>query len=312
MALGKILMGCGLLLMLSSQQSFVPAAFGKQEAPRPELSTARPMDMAQGVETSAPSSASSILPLAGGLALGLALVLPQRAMAATGNDDIGTLVDRLFTKEALGAFGIAGLSWNVQDLCRKAVEAAAAGEVCQVSGYLHKRGFLVGGTKLAMEGFQKLAKSARAMQVTLCKSSPFLASMLSRLSRDGGASRLVRSEQRAAAPPALDVTSIEDDARLNAIAGMSGSFSEGRLTPHIGSTSAEGSPEQVRSDDSALADLVGPRRTPRTPARLLVTDHVVRVGDDFKLSRLIGPQQADSDDAALALQACCLGAAQQA
>ena len=112
MALGKILMGCGLLLMLSSQQSFVPAAFGKQEAPRPELSTARPMDMAQGVETSAPSSASSFLPLAGGLALGLALVLPQRAMAATGNDDVGTLVDRLFTKEALGAFGIAGLSWN--------------------------------------------------------------------------------------------------------------------------------------------------------------------------------------------------------
>jgi len=110
--------------------------------------------------------------------------------------------------------------------------------------------------------------------------------------------RLVRSEHRAAAPPALDVTSIEDDARLNAIAGMSASFSEGRMTPHIGSTSAEGSPEQVRSDDSALADLVGPPRS-STPARLLVTDHVVRVGDDFKLSRLIGPQQADSDDAAL-------------
>ena len=113
MALGKILMGCGLLLMLSSQQSFVPAAFGKQQVPRSELSgNARPMDMAQGVETSAPSSASSFLPLAGGLALGLALMLPQRAMAATGNDDVGTLVDRLFTKEALGAFGIAGLSWN--------------------------------------------------------------------------------------------------------------------------------------------------------------------------------------------------------
>lgn len=73
---------------------------------------------------------------------------------------------------------------KVQDLCRKAVEAAAAGEVCQVSGYLHKRGFLVGGTKLAMEGFQKLAKSARAMQVTLCKGQSAVHTVLMKPARE--------------------------------------------------------------------------------------------------------------------------------
>ncbi|CAE7518522.1 unnamed protein product [Symbiodinium pilosum] len=115
MALALKLVGCGLLLVaLSSlQQTFVPAVSGKQDVPRPEISVARPtgMTQGQGIEASAPSS--SMMPLAVGLSLGLALVLPQRAMAAsTGNEDIGTLVDRLFTKEAMGAFGIAGLSWN--------------------------------------------------------------------------------------------------------------------------------------------------------------------------------------------------------
>ena len=106
------LMGCGLLLIaLSSlQQSFVPAVSGKQEIPRPEISMARPASMAEGIEASAPSS--SMMPLAFGLTLGLVMALPQRAMAAVGNDDIGSLLDRLFNKEALGAFGIAGLSWN--------------------------------------------------------------------------------------------------------------------------------------------------------------------------------------------------------
>eukprot|EP00439_Symbiodinium_sp_Y106_P038348 s632_g4.t1 len=95
---------------------------------------------------------------------GLSLVL-ERAKAV---QEVAKLQDQ-------ATVSVSGLDEpKVQDLCRKAVEAAGSGEVCQVSGYLHKRGLLVGGTKLAMEGFQKLAKSARAMQVTLCK-APSLA-----------------------------------------------------------------------------------------------------------------------------------------
>ncbi|CAE7036253.1 unnamed protein product [Symbiodinium natans] len=112
MALALKLVGCGVLLIAlsSMQQSFVPAVSGKQEVPRPEINMARPTARVDGIEASAPSS--SMMPLAFGLTLGLAMVLPQRAMAATGNEDVGVLLDRLFTKEALGAFGIAGLSWN--------------------------------------------------------------------------------------------------------------------------------------------------------------------------------------------------------
>jgi hypothetical protein len=114
MAFAAKLVGCGLLLVaLSSlQQSFVPAVSGKHEAPRPEISMARTMAMGEEIQASEPSASSSMMPLALGLSLGALLALPLRASAAVGNDDIGTLLDRLFNKEAMGAFGIAGLSWN--------------------------------------------------------------------------------------------------------------------------------------------------------------------------------------------------------
>eukprot|EP00439_Symbiodinium_sp_Y106_P042070 s632_g5.t1 len=132
--------------------------------------------------------------------------------------------------------------------------------------------------------------------------------MLSRLSRDGGGrlSELVRLEHRAAAPPALDVTSIEDDARLNAIAGMSASFSEGRMTPHIGSTSAEG-PASTPLPHAAML-VANPLQDPLSRSArttlLWPTWWVRLVAARPRGCWLIRPQQADSDDAALVPQAC--------
>ena len=113
MAFASKMIACGLMMLaLSSVQSFVPAVFGQREAPSRDVSSsvAAPIEQA----TSNMESSPSMMPLALGLSVGLALALPQSALAASsGNEDVGTLIDRLFTKEALGAFGIAGLSWNV-------------------------------------------------------------------------------------------------------------------------------------------------------------------------------------------------------
>ena len=113
MAFASKMIACGLMMLaLSSVQSFVPAVFGQHEAPSRGVSSsvAAPIEQA----TSNMESSPSMMPLALGLSVGLALALPQSALAASsGNEDVGTLIDRLFTKEALGAFGIAGLSWNV-------------------------------------------------------------------------------------------------------------------------------------------------------------------------------------------------------
>ncbi|CAJ1398354.1 unnamed protein product [Effrenium voratum] len=112
MALFAKLIGCGVVLLaLSSVQSFVPAVYGKHEAPKHNsfATLAAPEEQLK-VNT---ESSTSMMPLAFGLTIGLALALPQRALAAsTGNEDVATFLDRIFNKEALGAFGIAGLSWN--------------------------------------------------------------------------------------------------------------------------------------------------------------------------------------------------------
>lgn len=111
MAAGKMI-ACGVALLgLSSVLSFVPAANSQREAPRHDVGFAAAATTEQ-VESGVVSP--SAMPLALGLVAGLSLALPQRALAASsGVEDIPTLVDRLLTKEALGAFGIAGLSWNV-------------------------------------------------------------------------------------------------------------------------------------------------------------------------------------------------------
>lgn len=115
MALAGKMIACGLVLFaLSSVQSFVPAVFGQREAPRHDAGFAAAVAPADEMKTV--ESSTSMTPLAFGLTLGVAaaVALPQRALAASsGNEDIGTFLDRIFTKEALGAFGIAGLSWNV-------------------------------------------------------------------------------------------------------------------------------------------------------------------------------------------------------
>ncbi|CAL1134809.1 unnamed protein product, partial [Cladocopium goreaui] len=93
--------------------------------------------------------------------------------------------------------------------------------------------------------------------------------------------------------PALDIAAIEDDERLNAIVG------DGRSTPRLGLS--EGSPQDaaLHSDDSALASLMP--RDARSESHLLKTRSGVlaRLGDDVKLSNLVGPSQAEKDDLAL-------------
>lgn len=103
---------------------------------------------------------------------------------------------------------------------------------------------------------------------------------------------------REPAPPALDIAAIEDDERLNAIVG------DGRTTPRLGLS--EGSPQDatLHSDDSALASLIGPRDAPTSRTSHLVektrsSGVLARLGDDVKLSNLIGPSQAEKDDLAL-------------
>eukprot|EP00435_Cladocopium_sp_Y103_P017139 s830_g4.t1 len=109
---------------------------------------------------------------------------------------------------------------------------------------------------------------------------------------------------REPAPPALDIAAIEDDERLNAIVG------DGRTTPRLGLS--EGSPQDatLHSDDSALASLIGPRDAPTSRTSHLVektrsSGVLARLGDDVKLSNLIGPSQAQKG--LLALAAACNG-----
>lgn len=52
---------------------------------------------------------------------------------------------------------------KVRELCLK------AGEVCEISGYLHKCSFTVGGTGTAVEAFRVMAKDAKALQLEYLK-----------------------------------------------------------------------------------------------------------------------------------------------
>ena len=115
MALTAKFLACGLVLFaLSSVQSFVPAVSGQREAPHHDAGFAAAVAPAEEMKTVESTSSMTMMPLALGLTLGLALALPQRALAASsGNQDFGTWLERVLTQEALGAFGIAGLSWNV-------------------------------------------------------------------------------------------------------------------------------------------------------------------------------------------------------
>eukprot|EP00931_Biecheleriopsis_adriatica_P060453 TRINITY_DN3630_c0_g1_i1.p1 TRINITY_DN3630_c0_g1~~TRINITY_DN3630_c0_g1_i1.p1 ORF type:complete len:503 (+),score=124.74 TRINITY_DN3630_c0_g1_i1:25-1509(+) len=56
---------------------------------------------------------------------------------------------------------------KVLDLCCKAMQASGADEVCRITSYAFKKGFIVGGTLRAVEEFQKLAKASKALQVRL-------------------------------------------------------------------------------------------------------------------------------------------------
>jgi len=56
---------------------------------------------------------------------------------------------------------------KVRELCRRAVDEAGSHEVCEISAFLHRRGFLVGGTKRASASFEKLAKASKALQVSV-------------------------------------------------------------------------------------------------------------------------------------------------
>jgi len=95
----------------------------------------------------------------------------------------------------------------------------------------------------------------------------------------------------------------EDDVRLNAIVGDATEPSDGRTTPRLGLS--EGSPQDagaVQSDDSALASLMG---APKAAALSHLTERtrsagvLASLGDDLKLTNLIGPSQAEKDDLAL-------------
>lgn len=81
---------------------------------------------------------------------GLRLVL-QRAKVLARSTDQATL-------------WVTGLDEaKVLDLCRNA--ATGANEVCEISGYLHKSSFTVGGTRSAVEAFKSMAKDAKAFQL---------------------------------------------------------------------------------------------------------------------------------------------------
>lgn len=100
-------------------------------------------------------------------------------------------------------------------------------------------------------------------------------------------------------PPPLDIGAIEDDERLHAIVGDSVA-SEGRTTPRLGLS--EGSPQDaLQSDDSALAALIGPKDGPHLIGKPDKSGGIIaNLGDDMKLTTLIGPSQAEQDDLALA------------
>jgi len=49
-------------------------------------------------------------------------------------------------------------------VCQQAQEAAGDGEICEISGYLFHKGHTVGGSKIAIEKCQALAKKAKALQ----------------------------------------------------------------------------------------------------------------------------------------------------
>lgn len=62
---------------------------------------------------------------------------------------------------------LAGLDESkVYELCRRAHEACGEDEVCQISSYLFKKGFAVSGTRQALDKFQQLAKSSKALRCT--------------------------------------------------------------------------------------------------------------------------------------------------
>lgn len=143
----------------------------------------------------------------------------------------------------------------------------------------------------------------------------------------GGGYRNSSPDRRA--PPPIDVSAIDDDMRLAAI--VEGSETEpmsfrgnpdGPGTPRLGQrspgspgsplfrASSEGIPRVAdrgaeilrRSDDTALASLLTP--TPGNAARDTgsVANRVSRMTDDARLTKLVGPTQADKDDAALATE----------
>ncbi|CAE8603310.1 unnamed protein product, partial [Polarella glacialis] len=57
---------------------------------------------------------------------------------------------------------VAGLEEvQVRDLCRQAREKHGADEVCQITGFLFKKGFAVGGTRKSVEEFLGLAVSSK-------------------------------------------------------------------------------------------------------------------------------------------------------
>eukprot|EP00440_Ansanella_granifera_P005596 gb/GFBE01006079.1/.p1 GENE.gb/GFBE01006079.1/~~gb/GFBE01006079.1/.p1 ORF type:complete len:151 (+),score=38.78 gb/GFBE01006079.1/:1-453(+) len=108
---------CALLMAVAYvPQAFVPAASAPRAAPRAPVGSVEIVNVAApgAAEAAVEQPASYVAPLALGLAIGLAVALPQAAMAASsGNQETSVLVDRVLNKEALGAFGVADLSWNV-------------------------------------------------------------------------------------------------------------------------------------------------------------------------------------------------------
>lgn len=85
---------------------------------------------------------------------GLALVI-ERAKASSAHDQASLLVVGLDEPKVL-------------ELCLKA-QRIAPNEVCDVSCYLHKCSFIVGGTQAAIDAFKSMAKDAKALQLDLLK-----------------------------------------------------------------------------------------------------------------------------------------------
>eukprot|EP00434_Breviolum_minutum_P003247 symbB.v1.2.002858.t1/scaffold130.1/size334612/9 len=199
---------------------------------------------------------------------------------------------------------------KVLDLCRNA--ATGANEVCEISGYLHKSSFTVGGTRSAVEAFKSMAKDAKAFQLEYLQAKHFPPPQTLRCShsdQQGTAAHLRWSMEGRVQelllprdPSHMDLAA-EDDVRLNAIVGDATEPSDGRTTPRLGLS--EGSPQDagaVQSDDSALASLMG---APKAAALSHLTERtrsagvLASLGDDLKLTNLIGPSQAEKDDLAL-------------